>query len=130
MTAQVPQTPTAGPVRDGCATPRCGLCGQPLTGRGDQLWCSVTCRQRAWRRARSVPAALTAAPPATAPAVVYECPECQARYLEQRCPDCNTWCRRLGAGGPCPHCDELVVVSDILPAAQMPGPPRRPAASG
>ena len=37
------------------------------------------------------------------------------RYLgTQRCEDCNTWCRRLGPGGPCPHCDDLVAVQDLV----------------
>jgi hypothetical protein len=31
--------------------------------------------------------------------------ECDARLLGvQRCEDCNTWARRIGPGGPCPHC--------------------------
>jgi len=46
---------------------------------------------------------------------VYECDSCAQRYLgEQRCPDCNTWCRRIGPGGSCPHCDEPVAIDDIL----------------
>ena len=46
--------------------------------------------------------------------VVYECPQCETRYLgTQRCEDCNTWCRRLGPGGTCPHCDELVAHTDL-----------------
>jgi hypothetical protein len=53
---------------------------------------------------------------------VYECPECEARYLgAQRCEDCNRWCRRLGPGGPCPHCDELVVLADFLRPDQLAG---------
>jgi hypothetical protein len=51
-------------------------------------------------------------PPPTQPAkidTVYECPQCQTRYLgTQRCDDCNTWCRRLGPGAHCPHCDDLL----------------------
>jgi len=59
---------------------------------------------------------------------VYECPECEARYLgAQRCEDCNRWCRRLGPGGPCPHCDELVTVADLVSPAQLAGPPASPA---
>ncbi|MHB8342570.1 MAG: hypothetical protein ACYDB7_15570, partial [Mycobacteriales bacterium] len=105
------------PVRDGYATDSCRLCGAPLTGRVDQLWCSTRCRQRAWRQAGAAPAAPVVAAKSD---TVYECPSCAARYLEeQRCPDCNTWCRRLGAGGPCPHCDELVVISDILAGEQL-----------
>ena len=46
------------------------------------------------------------------PTTVYLCPTCDARFLgEQRCPDCNTFARRLGPGGSCPHCD------DRLPSA-------------
>ncbi len=45
---------------------------------------------------------------------VYECPDCEIRYLdERRCPDCNLFCRRVGAGGLCPHCDEPVTINDL-----------------
>ncbi len=47
-------------------------------------------------------------------AVIYECPDCETRYLdERRCPDSNLFCRRIGAGGTCPHCDEPVAVSEL-----------------
>ena len=46
--------------------------------------------------------------------VIYECPECETRYLdERRCPDCNLFTRRIGPGGPCPHCDEPVAQTDL-----------------
>lgn len=46
---------------------------------------------------------------------VYECPDCGERLLgEQRCEDCGRFARRVGAGGHCPHCDELVAVTDLL----------------
>ena len=36
---------------------------------------------------------------------VYECPGCGERQLgEQRCETCRTFTRRIGVGGPCPHC--------------------------
>lgn len=110
------------PARDGYATLRCQLCGQPLTGRGGKRWCSTVCRQRAWRLAKAAPVA----PRVVAKSdTVYECDECEARYLgEQRCPDCNIWCRRLGAGGSCPHCGEPVAIIDIVDASQMAAPPR------
>ena len=48
------------------------------------------------------------------PATVYECPACETRYLgEQRCPDCHLFCRRIGPGGACPHCDEPVALVDL-----------------
>lgn len=29
-------------------------------------------------------------------------------------PDCNLFTRRLGPGGACPHCDEPVVLDDLV----------------
>jgi len=43
----------------------------------------------------------------------------KTRFRRYKSPECNLWCRRLGAGGPCPHCDERVVLSDILDAEQL-----------
>jgi hypothetical protein len=45
---------------------------------------------------------------------IYECPDCETRYLdERRCPDRNLFCRRIGPGGPCPHCDEPVAHTEL-----------------
>lgn len=44
---------------------------------------------------------------------VYECPSCGERLTERRCPDCNMFCRRLGAGGGCPACGEVVLVAEL-----------------
>ncbi|MDQ3424273.1 MAG: hypothetical protein M3510_13080 [Actinomycetota bacterium] len=49
----------------------------------------------------------------TLPAV-YECAECGERMLERRCPDCHLFTRRLGHGGPCPHCDEPVLWDELI----------------
>ena len=47
--------------------------------------------------------------------IIYECPSCETRLLgERRCPDCHLFCRRLGLGGPCPGCDDLILVAEIL----------------
>ena len=47
---------------------------------------------------------------------IYECPECETRYLdERRCPDCSLFCRRIGTGGPRPHCDEPVALTELTP---------------
>jgi hypothetical protein len=49
---------------------------------------------------------------------LYECPTCGERYLgERRCPECNRFCRALGLGGPCPHCDEPVLLAELLDRA-------------
>jgi ribosomal protein L32 len=46
--------------------------------------------------------------------VVYECPACEERFVdERRCPDCNVFCRRLGPGGCCPSCGEIVLADDL-----------------
>jgi len=64
--------------------------------------------------------------PRPRPATVYECPTCDARVLgTQRCPDCNVFCRRLGPGGPCPHCDEPVALADLLAPLTGSAPPAR-----
>ena len=99
-------------------TPTCGVCGGPLPAGRVRRWCSDACRQAAFRVRRAAP---RPAQPTKAD-TVYECPQCDARYLgEQRCEDCNCWCRRLGPGGPCPHCDDLVVLSDFLSPDQLGG---------
>ena len=49
------------------------------------------------------------------PITVYECDGCGARAVgQQRCEDCGTFMRKLGLGGPCPHCDEPVAVVELL----------------
>jgi hypothetical protein len=72
--------------------------------------------------------------------IVYQCPECAARFLgEQRCGPCGVYCRRLGPGGPCPHCDDVVAIVDLLAGFRSPmtitmhntelKPPRRSSAN-
>ena len=92
-------------------------------------YCSDACKQRAYRlrHAAGGPTDLTTlvAEPQRRQALVahtvYECPTCETRLLgEQRCPDCHVFCRRLGLGGLCPHCDEPVLLTDILPPEVLP----------
>ena len=95
-------------VRNDTATIPCPQCQTPFTPHGRRQWC--TCRQAAWRRRHTAPRAVLP----TKDATIYQCPNCETRYLgQQRCPDCNTWCRRIGPGGTCPHCDEPVAISDL-----------------
>ena len=102
------------PVRDDSVTMRCPSCGSPFQPRGRRRYCSNACRQRSFR-ARQVtpePPRLLRAPKS---GTVYVCPSCDARYLgTQRCEDCDRFCRRLGAGGLCPCCDEPVALKDLL----------------
>ena len=49
------------------------------------------------------------------PVTVYQCEACGARAVgRQRCEECGTFMRKLGLGGPCPHCDEPVTVTELL----------------
>jgi hypothetical protein len=92
----------------------CPVCGAAFRPTGRRRFCSDACRQAAWRRRQPTPLPAVPAHPPRA-AVVYECPECSARYLgDQRCPNCHLFCRRVGPGGPCPHCDEPVAVADLI----------------
>ena len=111
------------PVRDDTATIPCGVCGQVFDRHGRRRYCSTSCRQAAWRRQRTAPTQPTLAQVDT----VYECDGCGQRYLgAQRCDTCNLWCRRVGPGGCCPHCDDPVAVTDLLHPDQFaPKPERR-----
>ena len=103
--------------RDGSAAARtCPGCASALRSRRAR-YCSAACKQRAYRARRLGPGPLVITPTVRSrPArTVYECPACGERYLgEQRCPDCHRFCRRLGPGGPCPHCEEPVLLADLL----------------
>jgi hypothetical protein len=106
------------------AQPRraCPVCRAAVTSARAR-YCSDACKQRAYRRRQTDDTgldldALTAdlrSRQALVTRTVYECPSCETRLLgEQRCPDCHVFCRRLGLGGPCPHCDEPVTLAELL----------------
>lgn len=97
----------------------CPVCGTfPESGRA--TFCSHRCQMIAFRRRhghQQLARELTA-PSLTRPSrehVVYECSDCETRYLgEQRCAQCHRFCRRLGPGGSCPSCGEIVTVDELL----------------
>jgi len=45
--------------------------------------------------------------------VVWECGSCGTRSLERRCEDCNLFCSKVGTGGECPECSELVAAAEL-----------------
>jgi len=110
-----PDAPGAeSPSRNDGVTIACPVCARGFHPSGRRRFCSAACRQAAWRRRHQAPAPTL---PSRLPrhAVVYECPACLARYLgEQRCTDCQLFCRRVGPGGSCPHCDEPVAIADLI----------------
>jgi hypothetical protein len=111
-----PLPPSRNDARNDPEPAPCPVCGHPFRPRGRQRVCSAACRQALWRRRQQrAPVALPARSPRAT--TIYECPSCETRYLgEQRCVDCGVFCRKVGPGGPCPHCDEPVALVDLLPA--------------
>ncbi len=103
------------PSRNDGVTIACLVCGQGFHPVGRRRYCSDACRQAAWRHRQPVAPTVPLARRTPRPATIYACPACDTRYLgEQRCADCNVFCRRVGPGGPCPHCSDPVAVSDLL----------------
>jgi len=98
----------------------CVLCDRPAQGRS--RYCSPRHRQRAYRLRENDPQALLTAiaaelkqKQALLEHTIYQCTSCDQRLLgERRCPECGLMCKKLGAGGPCPHCDELVVLIELV----------------
>jgi hypothetical protein len=116
-TTTAPVTPPAKSPTPASASGPCPVCATPFAPVRRQRYCSPACRQAAWRARRPAPV-----PPVVVPSrtprreiTVYQCSECDSRYLGQQwCHDCNRPCVRLDFGGPCPHCDEPVAVTDII----------------
>jgi endogenous inhibitor of DNA gyrase (YacG/DUF329 family) len=112
------------PSRNDDLTMPCLVCGKPFRPSGRRRFCSDTCRQAAWRQRHPAPPPLL---PAQTPRAetIYECGQCQTRYVgEQWCAECQRPCRRVGPGGPCPHCGEAVAVSDLMDLAPFSSPRR------
>jgi hypothetical protein len=100
----------------------CVVCGAPLPTPRSQ-YCSPGCKQRAYRLRHADPLARDQSAWAAelkrrqrlVAHTLYECPACGERYLaEQRCPECNRFCRALGLGGACPHCDQPILAAELL----------------
>jgi hypothetical protein len=108
-------TQPAAPSRNDAVTIACPICGHGFRPTGRRRFCSDACRQAGWRQRHPTPQP-TIPTRSPRPTTVYACPACDARYLgEQRCYDCGVFCRRVAPGGPCPHCDEPVAITDLLP---------------
>lgn len=96
--------------------PNCPTCGGPLPAGRSRRFCSPACRQAAYRR-RHQPVVQQIPLPRSRSRLegtIYQCPECESRYLaEQWCPDCARPCHRVGAGGLCPHCEEMITLAEL-----------------
>lgn len=108
---------TTHPSGDVNVTASCAACGGALPAGRARQYCSSACRQDAYRRRHQAPARPTQLPARRSrrDGTIYECGDCETRYLgEQWCPDCNRPCQRIGAGGTCPDCEEIVLIDEIL----------------
>lgn len=106
------------PSLDAGVTADCLVCRGPLPAGRARLFCSPRCRQAAYRARHSQQ---TPAPPpvpqgrSRVTTSVYECPGCGERLAgERRCPQCNLFARRIGDGGCCPACGDIVTVNELL----------------
>jgi hypothetical protein len=94
------------------AVTTCAWCGDRFVRSGRRRYCSDACKQAHWRGLH----ASAPAPEALARVerTIYECPSCERRSLGiRRCEECNLFCRRVGPGGSCPHCEEPVAHADL-----------------
>lgn len=105
------------PLRGEPAAATCPGCSNLFTAGPNQRYCSKVCRDAAWRQRHHLPRPRIAIPAGRhrRPITVYECAACGTRSLgEQRCEDCGAFMARVGYGGCCSHCDEVVALADLL----------------
>ena len=99
------------------------MCDRTLPGPRPRHYCGPRCRQRAFRlrRHQANQPTLTRLTNHLRQAqrlidqTVYECPACNERFLgRRRCGDCNLMCRKVGLGGECGSCAEILTIADLL----------------
>ena len=54
--------------------------------------------------------------------VVWECGSCGTRSLGRRCEECNLFCSKVGPGGECPECSELIATAELEGGGDRPVP--------
>ena len=105
------------PIRS-CANANC----TNLLDSARSIYCSPACKQRCYR-ARQASPRMAKVDAHTRKRVrtdrvahsVYECSSCGERFVGlRRCPDCNLFLANLGLGGACVHCDEPLLVTELL----------------
>ena len=111
------------PRHDGRWLATCPVCERQFQAVGRGRYCTPTCRQRAHRLRHQPVDPITLTRLADhlrrqrrlVHQTIYECPACQTRLLgERRCSECNLMCRKLGVGGECQGCGELMTLADLL----------------
>lgn len=99
----------------------CPVCATPFSPIRRQVYDTNACRQIAYRRRSAAAPTPPVVPPSRPRAsTVYLCADCDTRYLGQQwCAECNRPCRRLGLGGECIHCGDLLTVDELLGGVVM-----------
>ena len=97
----------------------CVSCASPLDSTR-AIYCSAACKQRRYRD-RHATASHVEVPRPRYPRpdrmahTVYECSNCGERFVGlRRCPDCNWFLRNQGLGGSCIHCEEPLLLTELL----------------
>ena len=110
-------TSTLQPIRH-CANASCTV----LLDSPRSIYCSPACKQRCYRARHTTPRLAkvdTHAPERVrtdrVAHSVYECSGCSERFVGvRRCPDCHRFMRNVGVGGACLHCDEPLLLTELL----------------
>jgi hypothetical protein len=105
------------PIRH-CANADC----TNLLDSARSIYCSPACKQRCYRARHAGPRLATVGTHAPKRVrtdrqahSVYECSSCGQRFVGlRRCPDCNLYLANLGLGGACVHCDEPLLLTELL----------------
>ena len=105
------------PIRH-CANADC----TNLLDTGRSIYCSPACKQRCYRARHASPRLIKVGTHPSKRArtdrvahSVYECSSCGERFVGlRRCPDCNLFLANLGLGGTCVHCDEPLLLTELL----------------
>lgn len=101
----------------------CPMCDRTLPSEARSIYCGPTCRQRAFRLRHRQAKRITLTHLADVlrrerqlvAQTIYECPACNERFLgERRCDQCNLMCRKVGLGGRCSACDDILTVTDLV----------------
>jgi hypothetical protein len=110
-------TSTLQPIRH-CANASCTV----LLDSPRSIYCSPACKQRCYRARHTTPRLAKVDPHAPERVrtdrvahSVYECSSCSERFVGvRRCPDCHLFMRNVGVGGVCLHCDEPLLLTELL----------------
>jgi hypothetical protein len=108
---------TLQPIRH-CANADC----TKLLDSARSIYCSAACKQRCYRARHTTPRLAKVDPHAPERVrtdrvahSVYECSSCSERFVGvSRCPDCHLFMRNVGVGGACLHCDEPLLLTELL----------------